>query len=94
MKYIKLFEEEYSLECEYKIGQYIMYINKERVFGDQLFDKPELAKIIDVLDPMYDLTDKVNLYIKIVDDGDLLWCGPENVRKLEPWEEDAIKYNL
>jgi hypothetical protein len=72
MKYIKLFEENLykwnSLECEYKIGEYVMYINKERVFDDQFTDKPELAKILDILDPdQGDITngdniDEVNIY--------------------------------
>jgi len=86
MKYIKLFEN----RDMYKIGEYVMYINKERVFGDQLFDKPELAQVLDVID----IPNMYQLYIKIVDDDDVLWCGTEYLRKLEPWELDAIKYNL
>jgi hypothetical protein len=88
MKYLRRFEDsdfDMLQQYNYKIGEYVMYNNKEK-FGDRLKDKPELAQVID----------KANyyLYIRILEDGDELFAEFSEVRKLEPWESDSLKYNL
>jgi len=86
MKYIKTFESD-----KYTFGEYVMFFNKMKRLDELdglLWDKLELAEIL-ALD-----SDRDEYYIEIKEDGDELWVGADQIRKLTDFEKDTLKYNL